>query len=100
MNERPGETTTLLKRLCTGAWQRFPVDRVLKAKPEEFIHIYVQKKEKLMEFLEHMIRVWEIHNLIVLVSYMCRCRPSQIVLPSFITRYLSCIYIEKKPANR
>ncbi|XP_065843977.1 vacuolar protein sorting-associated protein 11 homolog [Oscarella lobularis] len=56
VNERPGETTTLLKRLCTGAWQRFPVDRVLKAKPEEFIHIYVQKKEKLMEFLEHMIR--------------------------------------------
>ena len=30
---------------------------VLKARPEEFIHIFVHKKRKLIQFLEHMIHV-------------------------------------------
>lgn len=30
---------------------------VLKAKPDEFIHIFVNNSAKLREFLEHMIKV-------------------------------------------
>eukprot|EP00118_Oscarella_pearsei_P021494 m.241535 g.241535 ORF g.241535 m.241535 type:complete len:421 (+) comp40206_c0_seq26:703-1965(+) len=57
VNVLPLETTNLLKRLCTGDWEVFLTERRLRAKPEEFIHIYVQQKDQLLEFLEHMVEV-------------------------------------------
>ncbi|XP_014678705.1 PREDICTED: vacuolar protein sorting-associated protein 11 homolog [Priapulus caudatus] len=69
VNEAPDQTTELLKTLCT---DYRPVNMplvddntldgsaprsVLQAKPDEFIHIFVNNSAKLREFLEHMIKV-------------------------------------------
>ncbi|KAK3753540.1 hypothetical protein QZH41_018510 [Actinostola sp. cb2023] len=51
VNNVPDEATMLLKRLCTGT------SKANKARSEEFIHIFVHQKAKLIEFLEHMIQV-------------------------------------------
>lgn len=58
VNQLPEATTTLLKRLCTGyAPDGGDGGAVDKAAPEEFIHIYVNQKEHLLHFLEHMVNV-------------------------------------------
>ncbi|XP_050409252.1 vacuolar protein sorting-associated protein 11 homolog [Patella vulgata] len=68
MTQVPEQTTSLLKILCT---DYKPVDRplvdasnleggrsqIMKAKAEDFIHIFVNNSTKLTEFLEHMITV-------------------------------------------
>ena len=36
--------------------------KILCAQPETFIHIFVHKKDKLIEFLEHMTKVGEGKN--------------------------------------
>ncbi|CAN8016525.1 unnamed protein product [Ixodes persulcatus] len=53
LNEIPEETTHLLKRLCTD----YRPSNEQKSHPEDFIHIFVNKSDKLLEFLEHMVKV-------------------------------------------
>ncbi|XP_019628396.1 PREDICTED: vacuolar protein sorting-associated protein 11 homolog [Branchiostoma belcheri] len=69
MSEVPQQTTELLKRLCTDyrpsdipladeqTLQGGMPARIHKAPADEFIHIFVSNSSKLMEFLEHMIKV-------------------------------------------
>ncbi|ESO93774.1 hypothetical protein LOTGIDRAFT_182193 [Lottia gigantea] len=68
MTEVPEQTTSLLKILCTDykPTNKPLVDSysmegghslILKAKAEDFIHIFVNNSIKLTEFLEHMIAV-------------------------------------------
>ncbi|XP_046856298.1 vacuolar protein sorting-associated protein 11 homolog [Xenia sp. Carnegie-2017] len=68
MEAEPDKTTELLKLLCTDyRSSESPLlkdeelagntRRVERAEPETFIHIFVHKKNKLIEFLEHMTRV-------------------------------------------
>ena len=66
VNEVPEEATELLKTLCTdyipegdkpSEGQEIQMGRnIKKAKPDEFIHIFVHQKQKLKEFLEHMTK--------------------------------------------
>lgn len=58
VNELPEQTTDLLKKLCTG----YPAAEVTsgqlepqRARPEEFIHIYVNQTEFLLDFLDYMV---------------------------------------------
>ncbi|CAB4024642.1 vacuolar sorting-associated 11 homolog, partial [Paramuricea clavata] len=68
MEAEPDKTTELLKLLCTDyrSSESPLVDdndmtggarKILRAEPETFIHIFVHKKNKLIEFLEHMTKV-------------------------------------------
>lgn len=69
LNEIPEETTHLLKRLCTdyrpsnaplvnqSMLDGAPPPQEQKSHPEDFIHIFVNKSDKLLEFLEHMVKV-------------------------------------------
>ena len=34
--------------------------KIVRAEPETFIHIFVHKKNKLIEFLEHMTKVYHV----------------------------------------
>lgn len=61
----PNESTQFLKRLCTNFKKDHiknivenissNYDIVLKADPEDFIHLFLNKSEMLVEFLEHLI---------------------------------------------
>ena len=42
--------------------------KIHKARAEEFIHIFVHQKAKLIEFLEHMVQVKQLYQK---VSYHC-----------------------------
>jgi hypothetical protein len=79
IQELPEQTTELLIELCTdwkvgkevssttqtsGAIQG-PSAPCLKAKPDKFISAFVDKKEKLMFFLEEMIRIRECYDPVV-----------------------------------
>ncbi|PVD32476.1 hypothetical protein C0Q70_07915 [Pomacea canaliculata] len=68
MAEAPQETTELLKRLCTdykSACQPLvdqtsldgALPQIQRASAEEFIHIFVNNRSRLTEFLEHMVEV-------------------------------------------
>jgi hypothetical protein len=58
VNEKPDETTELLKLLCTAKWPRGGQPGAeMRTEPEEFVHIFVQQKEQLRCFLEHMVQV-------------------------------------------
>ena len=71
---RPSVVTDSKSHLCEGfvtVWQQFTAiffvcslsgptqqsQKVLRAPPEEFIHIFVHQKPKLIDFLEHMVQV-------------------------------------------
>ncbi|XP_023235262.1 vacuolar protein sorting-associated protein 11 homolog [Centruroides sculpturatus] len=54
INNALKETTDLLKRLCTDF--KSNNETIQRAQPEEFIHIFVNNTEKLLEFLQHMVR--------------------------------------------
>ncbi|XP_031570001.1 vacuolar protein sorting-associated protein 11 homolog [Actinia tenebrosa] len=67
VNKVPDEATNLLKRLCTDYRPsqgdvKTGSNKPQKARPEEFIHIFVHQKAKLIEFLEHMIQVQPISS--------------------------------------
>lgn len=61
----PKESTQFLKRLCTNFKKddsknlseniTSNYDNALKADPEDFIHLFLNKSEMLVEFLEHLI---------------------------------------------
>lgn len=61
----PNESTQFLKRLCTNfnkhnsknLIENIPnnYDIILKADPEDFIHLFLNKSEMLVEFLEHLM---------------------------------------------
>lgn len=66
LNNVPEQTTALLKRLCT---DYKPIDEplvkdergteitsIMKATPDEFIHIFVDDAGRLIDFLQHMVR--------------------------------------------
>lgn len=65
VNAVPDEATKLLKVLCTDyrpqRSEEHPASdmgrKIYKARAEEFIHIFVHQKAKLIEFLEHMVQV-------------------------------------------
>lgn len=63
VNMLPDATTQLLMRLCTGYTPMVdgkpaePTGAVDRAKPEKFIHIYVNQNPSLLRFLEHMVTV-------------------------------------------
>ncbi|XP_015915607.2 vacuolar protein sorting-associated protein 11 homolog [Parasteatoda tepidariorum] len=74
MTEVPEQTTQLLKRLCTdyNAYATTP-DRSMSANPEEFIHIFVNNSERLLEFLEHMIKIRPTSSSLVYNTYLELC---------------------------
>lgn len=65
----PEQTTDLLKRLCSdykpsnallvdqNMLQGAPPPAERRSHPEDFIHIFVNKSDKLLEFLQHMVTV-------------------------------------------
>lgn len=86
MDAEPDQTTELLKLLCTDyKSSESPLveeedtagtsRKVVRAEPETFIHIFVHKKDKLIEFLEHMTKV--------------RSKSSSIVCSTLLELYLN-----------
>ncbi|XP_062520596.1 vacuolar protein sorting-associated protein 11 homolog [Corticium candelabrum] len=66
VNERPDETTELLKLLCTAKWPGGGQSvGDMRAQPEEFVHIFVQRKEQLQLFLEHMVQFQPVNSKLV-----------------------------------
>lgn len=74
MAEVPEQTTQLLKRLCTD-YNPLQIisDKLQSANPEEFIHIFVNNSERLLEFLEHMIKVRPSSSSLVYNTYLELC---------------------------
>ncbi|EDO40103.1 predicted protein [Nematostella vectensis] len=66
LNNVPIEATNLLKKLCTSykpnrveVTDPMETDKKThRSRPEEFIHIFVHQKAKLIEFLEHMTQMF------------------------------------------
>ena len=59
VNELPEQTTDLLKKLCTSFKSPHVSsgeEEPQRARPEEFIHIYVNQTEFLLDFLEFMVQ--------------------------------------------
>lgn len=64
VENKPEESTQFLKKLCTNFKPTNNIisesitgnfDVTLKADPEDFIHLFLNKSERLVEFLEHLI---------------------------------------------
>ncbi|ELT88573.1 hypothetical protein CAPTEDRAFT_218778 [Capitella teleta] len=53
----PEQSTKLLKRLCTDYQSAGKTNKIQRANASEFIHIFVDNSEMLIDFLEHMIKV-------------------------------------------
>ncbi|KAG8192364.1 hypothetical protein JTE90_029095 [Oedothorax gibbosus] len=73
MTEVPEETTQLLKRLCTDYDPSQLPSEKKSSNPEEFIHIFVNNSERLLEFLEHMIKVRPTSSSLVYNTYLELC---------------------------
>ncbi|GFQ99030.1 vacuolar protein sorting-associated protein 11 homolog [Trichonephila clavata] len=73
MTEIPEQTTQLLKRLCTDYSANQISEKPLSTNPEEFIHIFVNNTERLLEFLEHMIKIRPTSSSLVYNTYLELC---------------------------
>ncbi|KFM62524.1 Vacuolar protein sorting-associated protein 11-like protein, partial [Stegodyphus mimosarum] len=74
MTEVPEQTTQLLKRLCTDYNSSESIsEKHLSSNPEEFIHIFVNNSERLLEFLEHMIKIRPTSSSLVYNTYLELC---------------------------
>jgi hypothetical protein len=41
------------------------IPRVERANPEEFIHLFLNNSERLVEFLEHLVKVLNLANIFI-----------------------------------
>ncbi|KAF8764622.1 Vacuolar protein sorting-associated protein like [Argiope bruennichi] len=73
MAEVPEQTTQLLKRLCTDYNANQMSEKPLSTNPEEFIHIFVNNTDRLLEFLEHMIKIRPTSSSLVYNTYLELC---------------------------
>lgn len=55
--ELPDETTNLVKKICTGLSTDDSIDKKQRAKPEKFLHIFINCPNLFLEFLEHTVQV-------------------------------------------